>query len=186
MISRLAVNASDAALTGLATAHTGSTGRAAAPRAAASSPVQHPAGARAAPAVRVMVTRLQSILTPRTDLPFQNQPTGRTIMTIHRIHHLISILAAGACALLALAAAAPAAFAGTNPIPDPSGYAGDPYIGTAPVAPVPAATVHVSSGGMAGWQIALIAIGAALLAATAAVILDRARATRRAAAATTA
>jgi hypothetical protein len=107
--------------------------------------------------------------------------------TIDRIHHLISILAAGACALLALAAAAPAAFAGTNPIPDPAGYAGDPYIGTSPVAPVPAATVQVvSSGGMAGWQIALIAIGAALLAATAAVILDRARATRRAASATTA
>ena len=107
--------------------------------------------------------------------------------TIHRIHHLISILAAGACALLAFAAAAPAAVAGTNPIPDPGGYVGDPYIGTAPVAPVPAATVHVvSSGGMAGWQIALIAIGAALLAAIVAVVLDRARATRRAAAAATA
>ena len=55
------------------------------------------------------------------------------------------------------------------------------------VAPVSATTVHVvSSGGMAGWQIALIAIGAALLAATAAVVLDRARAARRAATATTA
>lgn len=32
---------------------------------------------------------------------------------------------------------------------------------------------------MPGWQIALIAIGAALLAATVAVVLDRARATRR-------
>ena len=37
----------------------------------------------------------------------------------------------------------------------------------------------INSGGMAGWQIALIAIGAALLAATIAVLLDRARATRR-------
>ena len=146
-----------------------------------------PGGARAAPAVRVMVTRLQSILTPPTDLPFPNQPTGRTIMTIHRIHHLISILAAGACALLAFAAAAPAAFAGTNPIPDPAGYVGDPYIGTSPVTPDSATTVHVvNSGGMAGWQIALIAIGAALLAATAAVVLDRAPAARRAASATTA
>jgi hypothetical protein len=108
--------------------------------------------------------------------------------TIHRIHHLISILAAGACALLAFAAAAPAAFAGTNPIPDPAGYVGDPYIGTSPiVAPVSATTVHVvSSGGMAGWQIALIAIGAALLAATVVVVLGRVRATRRSAAATTA
>jgi hypothetical protein len=34
-------------------------------------------------------------------------------------------------------------------------------------------------GGMPGWQIALIAIGAALFAATAAVLLDRARTTRR-------
>ena len=34
-------------------------------------------------------------------------------------------------------------------------------------------------GGMPGWQITLIAIGAALLAATAAVLADRARAGRR-------
>ena len=107
--------------------------------------------------------------------------------TIDRIHRLISILAAAACALLAFAAAAPAAFALTDPPPVPGGYAGDPYIGTAPIVPVPATAVHVvSSGGMAGWQIALIAIGAALLAATVAVVLDRARATRRAASATTA
>ena len=41
-------------------------------------------------------------------------------------------------------------------------------------------------GGMAGWQITLIALGAALVAATAAVFLDRALAARRAASATTA
>jgi hypothetical protein len=53
-------------------------------------------------------------------------------------------------------------------------------MGTGPVTPVPAATVHViSTGGMPGWQIALIALGAALLAAIVAVFLDRARATRR-------
>jgi hypothetical protein len=40
-------------------------------------------------------------------------------------------------------------------------------------------------GGMPGWQIALIAIGAALAAAAAAVLLDRARAGRRRLAATT-
>jgi hypothetical protein len=34
---------------------------------------------------------------------------------------------------------------------------------------------------MPGWQITLIALGAALVAATAAVLLDRARAARRAA-----
>lgn len=43
--------------------------------------------------------------------------------------------------------------------------------------PVPVHTVVV--GGMPGWQIALIAIGAALLAATIAVLLDRARTARR-------
>ena len=34
----------------------------------------------------------------------------------------------------------------------------------------------VTAGGMAGWQIAVIAAGAALAAAIAAVVLDRARA----------
>ena len=43
----------------------------------------------------------------------------------------------------------------------------------------------VTAGGMAGWQIALIALGSALVAAVAAVLLDRARAARRAASATT-
>ena len=99
---------------------------------------------------------------------------------IRHIRRLASVLAGLAGVLLASAAAVPAAFAGTNPIPDPAGYIGDPYIGTTPVAPVPATTVHVISiGGMPGWQITLIAIGAALLAATVAVLLDRARATRR-------
>jgi len=99
---------------------------------------------------------------------------------IRHIRRLVSVLAGLAGVLLASAAAVPAAFAGTNPIPDPPGYIGDPYIGTHPVAPVPAAIVHViSTGGMPGWQITLIAIGAALLAATVAVLLDRAWAARR-------
>jgi hypothetical protein len=42
----------------------------------------------------------------------------------------------------------------------------------------------ITAGGMPGWQITLIAIAAALAAATAAVFLDRARASRRSAAAT--
>jgi hypothetical protein len=43
-----------------------------------------------------------------------------------------------------------------------------------------APAVHVVvAGGMPGWQISLIAVGSALLAATFAVLLDRARATRR-------
>ena len=43
----------------------------------------------------------------------------------------------------------------------------------------------VAAGGMPGWQITLIALGSALVAATAAVWLDRARAARRAASAAT-
>jgi hypothetical protein len=39
--------------------------------------------------------------------------------------------------------------------------------------------IHTISTGMPGWQIALIAVGAAIFAAAAAVILDRARTTRR-------
>ena len=58
--------------------------------------------------------------------------------------------------------------------------------GGAPLTPVPAPTGQVAVGGMAGWQIALIALAAALVAAIAAVIVDRTLATRRAASSTTA
>ena len=45
---------------------------------------------------------------------------------------------------------------------------------------VPATIIHViTTGGMAGWQITLIALAAALLAATTAVFADRARTARR-------
>jgi hypothetical protein len=50
---------------------------------------------------------------------------------------------------------------------------------------VPAVRV-VTAGGMAGWQITLIALGAALAAAVVAVLLDRTLAARRAISATTA
>ena len=95
--------------------------------------------------------------------------------TTHRIRHLISILAAGACALLTFAATSPAR-AETTSIP----HYGPP----ASVAPAQVPAVIV--GGTPGWQIALIALAAALCAATVAVVLDRARAARRVASATTA
>lgn len=90
---------------------------------------------------------------------------------IHRIRLLGSILAAG---LLALAAASPAASAQVWPHPG------------RPAVPVQApAQIHaIVTGGMAGWQIALIAVGAAVLAAATAVLLDRARTARRTAAPT--
>ncbi len=54
-----------------------------------------------------------------------------------------------------------------------------------PVNAAPAVTTVVA-GGMPGWQIALIAVGAALVAAVVAVLLDRARLARRPLAAKTA
>ena len=89
---------------------------------------------------------------------------------IHRVRRLAGVLAG---ALLALAATAPAALAINRPLPD-----GRPsFVPTIP-ATSPAAAA-VAAGGMPGWQIALIAIGAALVAATVAVILDRALAARK-------
>ena len=85
---------------------------------------------------------------------------------IHHIRRLVRILAGFAGALVALGVAAPAAFAR--------------------VAPQPAG--HAAAVGMAGWQIALIAVGAALaaaiVAAIVAVLVDRARSARRLRAAT--
>jgi hypothetical protein len=86
-------------------------------------------------------------------------------------------LAAITCALLASASVVPAASA--------AGLTRDPP-GGAPLTPVPAPTLQVAAGGMAGWQIALIALAAALVAAIAAVIVDRTLATRRSASSTAA
>jgi hypothetical protein len=81
--------------------------------------------------------------------------------TMNRIRHI---------AWLGLAAAAPAAFAVNYPLPI------DPGTSTGTTPPV----VHtVIVGGMPGWQIALIAVGAALFAAASAVLAYRALATRR-------
>jgi hypothetical protein len=86
---------------------------------------------------------------------------------IRRIRRFAAVLAVLAAALVAFGAAP--AFA--VPPPSRDGPAGTP---------VPPVRVHtVVVGGTPGWQIALIAIGAALFAATAAVLLDRARRTRR-------
>jgi hypothetical protein len=87
------------------------------------------------------------------------------------VRRLAAALAGLAGALLAVAAAAPAALARPFP-PRPPGWDKHP--------PPPGAGIRiVIAGGMPGWQIALIAIGAALLAATAAVLVDRARAAHR-------
>jgi hypothetical protein len=93
----------------------------------------------------------------------------------HTIRRLASILAGLAAAALALAAAAHAALA--RPVPPGPGSAGI----------VPAPAIHtIVVGGMPGWQITLIAAGAAALAAVLALLLARAWAARRHALAPTA
>jgi hypothetical protein len=87
-----------------------------------------------------------------------------------RIRRIFTALATLAGALLAFTAASPAAFAVR--VPPPGENAG-------PVQAPP--QVHtIITGGTPGWQIALIAAAAALAAATIAVLLDRARAARKA------
>ena len=89
---------------------------------------------------------------------------------IHRIRRLAGVLAG---ALLASAAAAPAALAVNRPLPDGRPAFVPTYPATSPASAV------IAGGGMPGWQIALVAVGSALVAATVAVILDRALATRK-------
>ena len=97
---------------------------------------------------------------------------GPHLNTAARLRRLAVALAAVTCTLLASAAIMPAAWA-VNVIPPGGEPAQAPAVGA------------VTAGGMPGWQITLIALGVALVAATAAVLLDRARAARRAASATT-
>ncbi|MBV9207541.1 MAG: hypothetical protein JO037_19555 [Actinobacteria bacterium] len=88
------------------------------------------------------------------------------------MNHLRGICAALAAlvgAVLALAAAPALA----EPLPPPD------CCGT-----VQAPVTVLTGGGMPGWQITLIAVGAALVAATLAVLLDRAWAARKARVAT--
>jgi len=111
---------------------------------------------------------------------------------VRHIRRLAGVLAGLAAAMLAFAATAPAALAsGPGPLPLPPpirekhpslppGHVGGPVLGSNRAGYPPISHVHtVVTGGMPGWQITLIAIGAALLAATVAVLLDRARAARR-------
>jgi hypothetical protein len=89
------------------------------------------------------------------------------------IRRLAVVLAGFAAAVLALAANAAAAFAW----PDPPLWRANPL--HLPQPTTPAITRTVVTGGMPGWQIVLIAAGAALLAAVVAVRADRTRSARR-------
>ena len=89
---------------------------------------------------------------------------------IQSIRRLAGFVAGLATALLAAALTAPAALAVR--VPPPGGTSGDSL-------PVVIQTRTVVEGGMPAWQIALIAVGAAVAAAVLAVLADRSRPGRR-------
>lgn len=91
--------------------------------------------------------------------------------TIRRIFRHTTRLGIAVAALIAGIVAAPAAFASEVP---PAGT-GD--TGTTTFTPPAVHTVTV--GGTPGWQIALFIVAAAVIAAVAAVLLDRTRTARR-------
>jgi hypothetical protein len=94
-----------------------------------------------------------------------------SIRTIRRLACMLTGLAAG---LAAAVMGAPAAFAATRTYPPPG-----PLSRYEPVAPaVPAHTHAALTLGVTGWQIALIAVGAAIVGAAVGVLVDRARAAR--------
>jgi hypothetical protein len=90
---------------------------------------------------------------------------------IRTIGRLACTLTALAATLAAAVAGAPAAFAATRPYPPPGPPA--EVIRFGPLA------FNGVTGDMTGWQITLIAVGAAIVGAVVGVLLDRARAARR-------
>lgn len=88
-----------------------------------------------------------------------------------RIRRRLSLAAGAAFALLALDGGVRPALAASSKVPGSGGAA---------VVPVPSGPVRiVIIGGMAGWRVTVIALIAALIAAAAAVAIDRALAARR-------
>ena len=87
-----------------------------------------------------------------------------------RLHRAGLVLAGIAVTLLNVAVTLPAlASSSVRPLPPPGGEPGTP-----PAQAVDPVVRTMVVGGMPGWQIALIAIAASLLAATAAVLAYRA------------
>jgi hypothetical protein len=87
---------------------------------------------------------------------------------MYHFRRIFAAVATLAGAVLAVASA-PAALAVR--VPPPGEGSG--------IAPPPPPVRVIAEGGMPGWQIALIALAAALVAATVAVLLDRALAARK-------
>ena len=107
---------------------------------------------------------------------------------MNRIHRSIRVLAGlFAGVAVALASGAPAALATPTPPPDPlPRFLPCPPTCANGLHTVTPSHIHAVTGGMPGWQITLIAIGAALLAAATTLLLDRAWKARRHATATVA
>lgn len=105
--------------------------------------------------------------------PFHRETHPHIAAPLRRITVALAVVTGG---LLAWASVVPAASASIIPIPPDGPYGPATTPGTPLMIPV---------GGMPGWQITVIALAAALVAATAAVILDRAWAGRRSASPTT-
>jgi hypothetical protein len=87
---------------------------------------------------------------------------------MNRFRRIFAAVATLVGAVLAFAAS-PAAFA--ENVPPPGEGSG--------IAPPPPPVRVIAEGGMPGWQIILIALAAALVAATTAVLLDHARVARK-------
>jgi len=108
---------------------------------------------------------------------------------MNRIRRLAGVLTGMAAALVAAVMGAPAAFAQPYPHPLPSVTARHAPAGFTQPYPHPPAgplsrfepVAHHFNGvtGPTGWQIALIAVGAAIVGAGLAMLVERARATRR-------
>jgi hypothetical protein len=94
----------------------------------------------------------------------------------HRYRHVVRVLVAFACTLLGLAASAPAAFAMRIGVEDSGGSPPPLPTGKDPTYTLPHTVV---TGGMPGWELALIATVAILLVAVIAVVVHRVRTAHR-------
>jgi hypothetical protein len=111
--------------------------------------------------------RVSGVIPDRTD---RRNAMSHRFGSVHYIRRLSVLLAGLAVALTTSSIAVPAAFARILP---PTGAQGSP-------AQTPSPQAHLMvSGGMPGWEITLIAVGAALVAAVVAVILDHSMVLRR-------
>jgi biopolymer transport protein ExbB/TolQ len=98
----------------------------------------------------------------------------------YRYRHVVRVLAAFACTLLGLAASAPAAFAIRIRAEDSGGSPPPLPTGKDPTYTLTHTHTHtVVTGGMPGWQLAVIVTVASLLVAIIAVVVHRVRAAQR-------